>query len=278
MPQPAWKTGGSGQLVRRSQAADLSTSLAAASLDEVEEIHLPVDVVIRVLELLGGDATSLCAAACVSSTWHAAAQSSSSLWRIISVGGHGSGSPSPLALRMDGNVLARLAGSSLTHLDLSGAMNLSDVDLLCLRLPASPSLEYVSMRLPYSGRPQAAWLAPLTKITARGVVAALKGRKLTMLEVEGMWNGATFPAMPGAAAMEIIAELRTLVCKPEFLDVRRVCGQCARLTTSHFHRCAECTTRVRRLGLEPEMWAAFMGPPDVPEVDRNVQFELLDGF
>ena len=235
---PVWKVRCSGQLVRRTDAA---SEVSSTLIDEVPEIHLPVGVVTRILEKLGGDVTSLCAAACVSSTWHAASKTSS-VWRIISVGVlRQARAPSPLALRMDGEVLARLvglAGPSLTFLEISGAVNLCDADLLCLRRPACPSLSYVSIMGVTPIQTQMA-------ITARGVLEALKGRKLKSLEVKGIKSGRGLEA-DGPA---LINELRGLVRKPEQLDAQCVCQDCGRLITEAM--VARCINDC------PETWCAF---------------------
>jgi hypothetical protein len=163
--------------------------------------------------MLDGDTATLCSAACVSTVWRDAAKEA---YTKISVGtlrqGHGRWEPSPLALRMNGHVLSRLvnlAGASLTHLNISGAVHLVSRDLLVLRLPACPSLKKVSM---VSNRGLS------FQITGSGVLAALGGRKLRCLEVLGI-DGLSHH----------IEKLRAIVRKTQQLDVDMWCENCGRL-------------------------------------------------
>jgi hypothetical protein len=260
---PAWKAGCTGDLAPRTQQA--TSSHDDAEGDGTLIADLPPFLVSLCMQYLDGDAASICSAACVSTAWHAAAKASP-VWRIISVGAlrelraitssrHPDKvimEPSPLALRMTGDVFTRLAtvaGPSLTWVNLSGAVYLTDTDLACLSLPAAPALRGLSL-LSATDNLRAAPGRSLTSptnppfkpmaVTGHGVAAALQGRKLEALEVKGIKPGWS------RTVGSVLPKLWNLVCEPAGLDVGSVCDTCSRLvpkcSVRHCMRYGECTT------------------------------------
>jgi hypothetical protein len=241
---PAWKAMCKGNLIRRASTSVIDEPAGATEDDSAIAAELPVSVVIHILKMLDGDTATLCSAACVSTVWRDAAKEA---YTMISVGALRSGlnyiwwAPSPLALRMNGDVLSRLvnlAGASLTHLNISGAVQVTDDDLLVLRLPACPSLKKVSMMS--TGGYVANDRRFHMTITGSGVLAALGGRKLRCLQVLGIKY-----ASPSSRYLKhkktLIKDLRAIVRKPRQPDVNTVCGNCERLVTDDtMHGCMQC--------------------------------------
>ena len=202
-----------------------------AAVDDATPIpDLPVVLLSLCLQKLQGDAASICAAACVCTAWRAAAKDPN-VWRIISVGklrprpplgarrySKRDFEPSPLALRMTGDVFTRPAAVAGVGENLSGAVYLTDADLLCLRLPAAPALRGLSIT---SVKPP----CPPMGVTGRGVAEAFGGRTLEYLEVLGIKSGATV-----AHAPVLVDVLLFLVRDQPFeLDVECMCESCTRL-------------------------------------------------
>jgi hypothetical protein len=128
---------------------------------------LPVDVLRRVLLPYAGDASTLCAAACVATTWRDAATLTPSLWRQL-----------------------RLQRATLECL--------TDERLVRLVARAGGELEQLS-----------GLFLPDTRVTVRGVAAALRGHdgKLTQLIVRGVKRDAE----DGASAADVEALLRSFL-------------------------------------------------------------------
>jgi hypothetical protein len=146
---------------------------------------LPVDVLRRVLLPHAGDASTLCAAACVAKSWHHAATQTPSLWRQL-----------------------RLKGAALERL--------TDERLVRLVARAGGELEQLS-----------GLFEPDTRVTVRGVAAALRGHagKLTQLTVRGVKRDAEV----GASAADVEALLRSFLRDDgdASLDVTRCAFCCA---------------------------------------------------
>ena len=237
---PAWQANCNGKLIRRASTSVVSRQAGATERASTMAGNLPVSVVIHILKMLDGDTATLCSAACVSTVWRDAAKEA---YTAISVGtlrqGHGCWEPSPLALRMNGDVLSRLvnlAGSSLTHLNISGAVHVTDDDLIVLRLPACPSLKEVSMM---STGGQVNNERFHMTITGSGVLAALGGRKLRRLEVMGIKYSS-----PSSRYFKhkktLIKGLRAILRKAQQLHVNKVCEKCERLVTEDMmHGCMQ---------------------------------------
>ena len=236
---PVWKAGCTGDLARRlsvTTSPDTPASrVEATALGDATPIpDLPVALLSLCFQKLNGDVASICSAACVCTAWRAAAKAPN-VWRIINVGALRlySGSiwhtrPSPLALRMTGFVLsrlARMAGPALTWLNLSGAL-LFDAHLNCLRLPACPALRGLSIT-------SCTDMCEQMVVTGRGIAAALQGRKLTYLEVMGIKGGTT-----AAEGPLLLDALRSRVHQPHQLDIEWLCESCNRLVrTAMIQRC-----------------------------------------
>jgi hypothetical protein len=143
-----------------------ANSLAAA---------LPPDVMHRIFTPLDRDMRSLSAAACVCTSWRAAALDPSH-WRLKCL---------TLAPR--------------------AARRLTDGALAALVRRTGDTLERVI-------------LVGCTYVSAAGVAAALKGKKLKTLAVRGVRVGAR---QPKAKANATFANLQALVCRPSGLDIRK---------------------------------------------------------
>jgi hypothetical protein len=289
---PAWKANCNGNLLRLTQGAGPdelaalveSTSLADGQEAVAEAVDLPVGVITLFLKKLHGDTASLCSAACVSTTWRVAAKDA---WTVISVGNlrrlltwHASPRtwvPSPLALRMDSDVFARLvrvAGASLRSLNVSGAVFLKDSDLKLLKRPACPSLRNVSiLGIGSSFEPSKYKMS----ITASGIVTALKGRKLACLEVDGIDKG----AIDGPT---ILKELRALVRKPKQLDIECICYFCERLIKKNAVEecllgCGETWCNICRMDASfaaPLCESCGMGPNEDEEDEEDEEGDFGD--
>lgn len=195
--------------------------------------ELPPNALALVFSFLEGDTPTLCAAACVSKAWKAAA-SVPSVWQTLALGlptNNAGGSSlafvklcddtSTQARRAKSVTGARLraflgkAGPSLVSLRLDGCSALSDADLLCLTDLNAPYLSEVGLR-------------GCAELSARGVLAALKGRSLSCLRVDGLSD------YDGGGASEdededIIKLFRRIVAPSGLLDVKLCCGECERL-------------------------------------------------
>ena len=90
---------------------------------------LPAVLVERVLSFCAGDVTTLCAAACVSRAWRAAA-ALPALWRSIGIGRWRQQSRAQLSARRLRALLARSRGGDLERLDLCDCLKLRVRDVL----------------------------------------------------------------------------------------------------------------------------------------------------
>jgi hypothetical protein len=131
----------------------------------------------------------------------------------------------PLSERLTGAVFRSLvarAGDELVAVDISGAAQPTDEDLLCLKKPASPKLTSFAFQRPYYPHLK----SPKSSITATGIAAALHGRKLLSIDIMGVQEGT-------GGGLQMIASLKRLLCTSKApigtLDVTTVCKDCGRL-------------------------------------------------
>jgi hypothetical protein len=234
IPRRRLKSAGQGQLKQ-----SLTLALAACCITPRPLarhgclcIELPLDGVVHVLEALAGDTSSLCSAACVSTTWRAAA-ATPTVWRIISMGGD----HKRLSRRLCSDTFARLVGiaalgMSLREIDIGGCIHLIDRDLACLAQPQCPNLKVVCA----TPSPSSRYLNSF-QLTGHGLVTALSGKELFSLKVQAIKYWPPLMADDYSAedseddrtfldeAMDSLSSLMASHCQ---LDVAFVCSNCYR--------------------------------------------------
>ena len=223
---------------------------------ELSVACLPPDVLQLVLAKLGGDVASLCAASCVSKAWHAAA-SRPEAWHVIRV--KGDSAPPPLARKLTDARLVQLLSRCvegtpavgtrqrhrLSSLNLDRCELVTDAGLAPLRKKSrAQRLRYVS-------------LVGCTSVTlaslAETLRAALGQSKLRKLSVRGLvWRtrGEGDPVTHeerGDATESQLQQLRTLLKRPDALDVRERCvgvasRPCLAFVRKVVHACGACPT------------------------------------
>ena len=212
--------------------------------------ELPAEVLHRILGApsLCGDAATLCAAACVSRSWRAAA-ASPPLWRHF-----GPLSPRAAARLSDATLatlVSRAGGApALVRADLTDCERITDDGLAEALLPHARSLTRVLLN-------------GCTALTARGVLHALQGAQLAHLGVRGVRAMAhgdknyfasrryaearqCSRLLAASLAPEAAAAWKVGLCEAKISTVTGMsdpCGDnCARLYDETNHSCCACYT------------------------------------
>ena len=223
--------------------------------------ELPQELLVHILTFLEGETASLCACACLSRSWRDAV-ATPALWRTLRLRGNFDAMPVVYteddetlldAWGVSADVLRRLvsrAGASLETLELF-TEQLTDADLVCLRLPACPALRRVSLLSYFPFRRGKA-----CRLTVGGALHALHGRQLHLLEVAGV-NGDEDDDEGDAESdedFELEAPgctwMRAVLAAGGVLDDGRQCGTCDRLIRPR--DAMRCDNRLCR-----ESWCMF---------------------